>query len=241
MVEAKTDVNPLPQQMRIPIDDLVKTIQAFYGSSAKALVLYGPVMEKSFDPQHQTARSVLVVDKVDLDILRQLSQKGLHFGKAHIAAPLIMTPPYIDQSRDTFPLELIEIHQQHLTLFGQEYFDKLEFEDRHVRLQCERDLKAILMGLRQGLLASAGKDKFLAPLEMDVGAGLVRTLRGFLWLHKQRGHRLTLEIVKEVESVLDRRLTGIRTALDPLVEHGWTEFQRLYDDVAVLGEKVNGW
>ena len=78
-----------------------------------------------------------------------------------------MTPDYIRSSVDTFPLELIEIQQMHLTLFSEVSFDELTFQDGHVRLQCERELKALLIGLRQVLLASAGEEKFIGVLEVE--------------------------------------------------------------------------
>ena len=140
-----------------------------------------------------------------------------------------------------FPLELIEIHQMHVTIFGGDLFANLAFEDAHVRLQCERELKTILIGLRQGLLAAAGREKYVGALEMDVGEGLLRTLRGMLWLKGQKDGKPAVEVLAEIEKIVDRRLDGVRTALDPSAHHGWSEFESLYRDVEAVGEIVNAW
>ena len=68
-------------------------------------------------------------------------------GKAKIAAPLIMTQDYIQNSLDSFPLEFLEIQQHHLCLFGQDSFAELSFYQPHLRLQCERELKSMLIGM----------------------------------------------------------------------------------------------
>lgn len=241
MVEAKSLTETIPQSLQGSTELLSKLIRELAGDHAKALALYGLALDDAFDSAKQPARSVLVVDKVDLELLREISRHGLRLGKAGLAAPVVMTAKYMDESRDTFPLELIEIQQLHVMLFGDDHFEKLEFEDRFVRLQCERDIKGIAIGLRQGLLASAGRDRLLGSLEIDIGPALVRTMRGMLWLKKQRAHRTTAEILGEIEKVLERRLTGVRTAMNISADHGWPEFQRLYDDVEALGETVNGW
>lgn len=241
MVEEWVGLNRVVASMRGPLQEYVSHVKELAGPNAKALTLFGAVVAGSFDPSRHTARNVLVVDHIDLSMLRRLAERGVRFGKARIAAPLVMTPDYIKTSLDTFPLELIEIHQQHLTVFGDDYFQDLSFDDAHVRLQCERELKAILIGLRQGLLAAAGQEKFIGALEMDVGEGLMRTLRGLLWLKGRKEAKPATEVVAEVEKIADRKLMGVRTALDSAAHHGWDEFERLYRDVEALGKIADAW
>lgn len=241
MVEERTGLGGVAALMRKPVEEYARLVKELAGTNAKALTLFGAIAAGSFDASRHTVRSVLTVGRVDLSMLRRLAEHGAKLGKAHIAAPLIMTPEYVKASLDTFPLELIEIMQQHLTLFGDEYFEDLSFEDTHVRLQCERELKAVLMGLRQGLLAAAGREKFVSALEMDVGEGLMRTLRGMLWLKGKKEARPATEVLTEVEKIADRKLTGVRTALDPSAHHGWNEYESLYRDVEALGEIANAW
>ena len=142
----------------------------------------------------------------------------------------------VEASLDTFPLELIEIQQFHLTLSGEDHFKDLEFDNKHVRWQCERELKTIQIGLRQGLLAAAGREKFIGALESDVGEGLMRTLRGLLWLKDQREAAPAGDVVAQAEKLIDRKLTGLRNAMDPNAHHGWNEFEVLYHDVEALQE-----
>ncbi|MGB2985377.1 MAG: hypothetical protein WBE26_05790 [Phycisphaerae bacterium] len=241
MTENQAGLDRIVASMRAPIEEYTRLVKELAGENAKALTLFGAIAAGSFDADRHTARSVLIVDRVDLAVLRRLAERGVKLGKAHIAAPLIMTPDYIKASLDTFPLEFIEIKQQHVMIFGDDHFEDLSFEDGHIRLQCERELKAILIGLRQGLLAAAGREKFVGALEMDVGEGLMRTLRGLLWLKDHKEARPAAEVVSEIEKIADRKLAGVRTALDPSAHHGWNEFESLYRDVEALGEIANAW
>lgn len=241
MADATPDLGYIIDAMREPIRHFSALVHTLAGADARALTLFGPIVTDQFDPARHTARSVLVVSDVDLGVLRRLAEHGAKLGASAIAAPLVMTPDYIRHSLDTFPLELIEIMQQHRTVFGEDFFVDLTFEDAHVRLQCERELKAVLIGLRQGLLAAAGRKKFIEALEVDVGTGLARTLRGMLWLKGDRDAKPATEVLSAVERITDRKLPGVRSAFDPSGQHGSDEFDLLYRDVALLGEVVDGW
>ena len=241
MVEEFVMLERVDATMRAPLGDYATSLKALVGAEGTSLTLYGAVLRCPFDAALQSARSVLVVRRVELDVLRRLAEEGLRFGKSGISAPLIMTPDYIRDSQDTFPLELIEIHQHHMMLFGDDPFSQLAVEDAHVRLQCERELKSILIGLRQGLLAAAGREKVIGPIETDVGEALIRTLRGMLWLKGRKEALPAKEVLDGAEQITDRKLPGVRTALDPFTHHGWDQFDSLYHDVEALGEIANAW
>ncbi|HIE64482.1 MAG: hypothetical protein ABGX83_05025 [Nitrospira sp.] len=227
--------------MRRPIEQYMEQMRGLAASNGLALTLYGAITAGSFDKKRHTVRSVFVLKKVDLKMLRELAKNGMKLGKTGIAAPLIMTPEYINASLDTFPLELIEIQQSHLTLFGEDYFKALSFEDDDIRHACERELKSILIGMRQGLLAAAGREKLFAEVEADIAERLIRTLRGILWLKGKKEPHPALEVANEVEKVIEFKLPGLKEVLRMSGEHGWDEFVMLYGEIEVLVEIVDAW
>lgn len=227
--------------MREPLRDYVRLVRDVFVQEAQSLTLFGPVVTGGFDPATQTARSALVVERVVLPTLRRLADHGARLGKTGIAAPLVMTQKYIGASLDSFPLEMIEIQQQGATVFGDDLFAKLTFEDAHVRLQCERELKRALISLRQGLLASAGRERHVPALHREAADQLLRTIRGLLWLQGRRASVPTAGVVNETEAITGRKLPGLRTALDSSAGAGWKQFDNLYADVEALMEFVDAW
>ena len=229
------------EPMRQPIQQYAEQIRALAGNNALALMLFGSIAAGIFDLKRHTVRNVLVLEEVDLEMLRQLAKEGTKLGKARISAPLIMTPGYIKASLDTFPLEFIEIHQCHITLFGHDHFETLSFNDTHVRLQCERELKTILIAMRQGLLAAAGREKLIGEMEIDVAERLVRTFRGLLWLKGEKEAKPAAQVISEVENITEQKLPGVRDALIVTGPHGWDLFRTLYEDVEAVGKIVDAW
>lgn len=209
------------------------------GKSLRALTLYGEAATAGRQSKDETARSVLVVAEVSLDSLRRLAEQGLRLGRAGLAAPIVVTSKYIQDSLDTFPLEWLEVQQQAVTVIGDDPFTALSFEPTHVRLQCERELKRILMAMRQGLLVSTGKERAVALLERDASETLMRTLRGVLWLKGRREHLPAAVVLEEIEHLLGAKLAGVRDAMNAASRHDWSEFDRLYADVEMLMGKAD--
>ena len=228
-------------QARSAVSKLAELLHELCAGRANALTVFGAALDASFQPTRHNIQSVLVLEQIDLEVLRQLAQHGPELGSHALAAPLIMTPDYIRSSLDTFPLELIEIHQQHETVFGPDHFKDLRFEDEHVRLQCERELKSILIGMRQGLLAAAGRDQLLSALEAGAAERLLRTIRGMLWFKGTRTPQPASEVLKAVERLIERELPAIHRVLEAAEPAGWQEFKTLYHDVATLREIADAW
>jgi hypothetical protein len=217
----------------------VKQIKQLAGDNVLGLVLFGSIAEGRFDPKRHTIQSVLVLDHMDLTMLRELSKNGVKLGKMHIAAPLIMTPAYIRNSLDSFPLEFLEIEQCHITILGKDFFSELPFEARHIRLQCERELKSILIGMRQGLLSAAGREKLYDGLETESAHRLVRTLRGLLWLKGIKEGIPETEVIAQIEKMAELHLAGVRNILHKKVTDPWDAFKTLYADVEALEKNVD--
>lgn len=208
-------------------------------ANVRSLTLFGEVLSDGFEPADGPAQSVLVLERMDLNLLRRLAERGVTLGKMGIAAPLVMTTLHIETSRDTFPIEFIEIQQRCATIFGESPFDGLSFEPVHVRLECERELKRFLIGLRQGLLVSVGRQAELNALQRDAARGLLRTLRGMLWLKGARTYQSDERVIAGVEEVVKKPLRGLRGALSRTT--GGAGLDELYADVELLKVAVDGW
>jgi hypothetical protein len=224
--------------MQKPIEDYIEMIRGMAGLDVLSLTLFGAIAAGTFDPKRHVVQNVLVLSKVDLEGLRRLAEHGGALGKQRISAPLVMTPEYIRDSLDAFPLELLEIHQRHVTPLGEDYFRDLSFDAVHLRLQCEREIKSVLIGMRQGLLASVGKDKVIAAIEVDVVGRLIRIFRGMLWLNGRKDGVPAEEAVSGVEGLLGRPLPGVRASLEPGGRDGWEGFRSLYGEVQSAGVYV---
>lgn len=233
----------IPDDIQVPVRGFADLLKTLCTEQVLSLTLIGSAATGQSLPTNASIRSVLVMEKVDLDALRRIGEQGPRFGKQRIAAPLIMTPPYIKASCDTFPLELLEITQNRCVVFGDDYFADLSFENADIRHQCERELKALAISLRQGLLASSGSEPVVSEVMKNAGEGLLRVMRGMLWLKGQQEKQPGPRVVDAMEKLTERNLPGIRAAVTSSRDSSSAphEFDFLYQDVEALGAIADAW
>jgi len=147
-----------------------------------SITITGSALSDDFDPKTSDVNSVFVLHAMDLEFLEFLAPLGKTYGKKRIASPLIMTPEYILNSLDVFPMEFLNIRLLHDTIFGEDLFQNLVIDRSNLRLQCERELKARLIGLRQGYLSSSGDAKILMDLFINTISGYLPVFKGIIFI-----------------------------------------------------------
>ena len=155
-------------------------ILSSYQDKIHSITITGSALTDDFDPSKSDVNSVFVLTKMDLKFLELMAPLGKKYGKKRISAPLIMTPEYIMNSLDVFPIEFLNIKLLHKTVFGEDLFQKLEINSSDLRLQCERELKVRLIGLRQGYISSAGDSKTLTDMFINTISGYIPLFRGII-------------------------------------------------------------
>ena len=130
-------------------EDFVNQIESIFSADLVSIYLYG-----------SAARNEYVQGKSDINFLVIIQSEGLknlsgvwellpRSQKLRIATPLVLTRSYVDSSLDTFPLELLNMMEANLLIYGEDILADLDIDNDHLRLQTERELKSKLLSLRQ--------------------------------------------------------------------------------------------
>jgi len=222
----------LPANLQTAARAYAAHVRQVAGQRALNLSLLGAAAAGTWIPGRHLAHNALVLEVIDLDLLRQLAHELPRF--QGVAPPLVFTPAYIRDSIDTFPLEFLEIQQQHLTVFGDDCFRPLVFEAKFVRLQCERVLKSMVLAMRQAVLASAGDQRRLLGQHPHAADGMLRILRGLVWLKDVRDPLPAARVVDEIERILARPLSGVRTLVQAHAPPSWVDYCALHAELEAL-------
>jgi predicted nucleotidyltransferase len=224
------------------LDDVLTSHQ----DKIHSVYVVGSALTQDYDPKISDINSVFVLHEMDLDFLDLLAPLGKKYGKKRIAAPLIMTPRYIDESIDVFPIEFLDIKLLHYTVSGNDVFKDLDIPKSDLRRQCERELKAKLIGLRQGYISAAGEQRILTQ-------GLVKSYAGYIPLFKAvivLLGRQAPQIAKEILAVLEE-VSGVKTdafrqglmykrrTIKPTSDKLNLVFKDYYRTIEQLGDMIN--
>lgn len=176
------DLDVLPGHIRETVKDFTEKLLAALADNLKSITIVGSSLTDDFMPGQSDINSVLVLDKHSLASLNAIASLAKPMSKKKISAPLLMTPSYIEHSRDVFGVEFLDLQLTHQTILGEDPFAPLTFDKKDVRLQCERELKATLIRLRQGYIASAANRKIVRDILISTAKAMAPLLRAMLWL-----------------------------------------------------------
>ena len=165
------------------------------GELLHSIHLTGSALTEDYDKKTSDINSVIVLKQMDLGFLETLAPKGRKYRKSSIASPLIMTPEYIENSLDVFPLEFLNIRLCHKTVYGDDIFADIVISMDDLRHQCEREIKSKLIGLRQGYLSSMGDSRKLAESFSSSITGHIPLFRGILKLRGGTPPLLAHEVI----------------------------------------------
>jgi hypothetical protein len=173
---------PLRSEIRDSVRSFVEKLIEKLGENLKSITIVGSSLTEDFAAGKSDINSVLVLAKQDLNTLKAICDIAGAIRKKKLDVPLLMTPAYIERSRDVFGIEFLDFQLIHQTILGDDPFAGLSFTKKDVQLQCERELKAMLIRLRQGYIAARGRKKFIRDILISTVSGLVPLLRAMLWL-----------------------------------------------------------
>ena len=207
MAEQKDiETDALPATIRGPVEVLGERLESVLGENIVSMSVVGSSLTADFRAGHSDINTVVVLGEQTLDSLNAIASLGREMHKRRLAVPLLMTSSYIERSRDVFGVEFLDFQLTHETVLGDDPFASLGFAKENVRLQCERELKATLIRLRQSYTASGAKTRAVCDILISTAKGMGPLLRALLWLKDQERAAEVEATFKKAGDELDKRV-----------------------------------
>jgi predicted nucleotidyltransferase len=170
-IDASSKIRPyLESLLRVHRDTVISVF--VYGSAA-----CGDYVKGSSD-----INSAIVLKSLGFGDLRKsldiVNRAILH----KINAPLFLTREYIMSSLDTFPIEFIEMKENHVLVYGEDVLQDINIDPVNIRFICEQQIKGKLVRIRQAYLEIGLRKKGIESLIKESFGSLFPVLRGMLRL-----------------------------------------------------------
>ena len=142
----------------------------------------GSAVTPDFRESTSDVNSLIVLNDLHFEFFKFLAPLGKKFKSKGVSAPLVMTPAYIQDSLDVFPMEFLELRLIHKTAWGPDIVKDLDIDPKLLRLQCEREIKTRLIGLWNGYISSTGETAMIAHLLYRSIKGCIPLFRSIVFL-----------------------------------------------------------
>jgi hypothetical protein len=165
-------MRPTPD-VEAKIDALCRTLADALGGAVVCIAVYGSAAGDGFAPGHSDVNLLVVLREVgfrDLrligETLRRTAPKDLR-----IATPLVVTPSFLRDARDSYPIELADIRDRHRVVVGDDVLASIAVSPDDLREQAEREARGKLLKLRALVLHR--------PADPEVRSALASTVPTF--------------------------------------------------------------
>lgn len=157
-------MSKIPDKPQNVFADLTNDYQKIFGKDLVSLIIYG-----------SAAGGYYVKGKSDINLLVVLTPEGAdrledsldivkQWSKRRVAVPWVMTRSFINNSLDCYPIEFLNLKNNHILIHGEDVLVPLQFKPEDLRLQIEKELKGKLILLRQGYLETEGSSRQIRQL-----------------------------------------------------------------------------
>jgi len=236
-------LNPAVAEKIIPmVEDMLRE----HASNIHSFHIVGSAVISDYNEKLSDINSVVVLKKMDLQFIMFLAPLGKKYGKKKIAAPLVMTPEYIDRSLDAFPIEFLDFKRLHKTVYGHDLLKDLQITTPNLRLQCEREIKTKLIGLRQEYLSSLGRKKLIAAVLVRSFTGSMALFRAMITLLGKEPPVPRAEVIRMLGSatgidigIFEKLLMLKADLLNPSEQELASFFERYYNALEATGKIID--
>ena len=175
-------------------------VRTAMGSEFLAAYLTGSVLTQGFQLPRSRVNILVVARHLGGELLDALAAALPEPRRPPLFDPLFMALPQIEKSLDSFPVEWTEIHEHHLLIEGQDVIGNLQVPRTYLRLQCEHELRAKVIQLRQAYILSARHPDLLEPVLRTTASGFATLFRTLIRLH---GESPPADSARVIERVAD--------------------------------------
>ncbi len=147
----------MPDPVRQTLGRYLVQLRKRLDAQIEAVILYGSVVRGEYVEGHSNINLLMVLQECTLQNLHNCSQLTERWKKEGIIPPLLITESELRQSCDLFPIEYIEIKENHTLLEGKDPFLTLHIDERGLMQHCARELSGNLLRLRQRFIEGQGR------------------------------------------------------------------------------------
>ncbi|MDD5477659.1 MAG: hypothetical protein PHG87_05655 [Candidatus Omnitrophica bacterium] len=177
------------------LQQFTQGLKDIYPEELVSLILYGSAVSGEFVDKHSNLNLLAVLINTDLELIRKSSKL---IRKFKLINTLFLTEDYIVNSIDIFPIEFLDMQENYFVLYGKDVLKDIQVDIRNLRFQCEHELKAKLLKLRQAYLLLNNNLPALRSLLFMSFTSVLHILRNVLRIKGRKPPYLKHEVLKEL-------------------------------------------
>ncbi len=177
------------------LQEFTQSLKDIYPEELLSIILYGSAASGEFVDKHSNLNLLIILKNTDLEVIKKSTKLVQKFKTINA---LFLTEGYIINSTDIFPIEFLDMQENYFLLYGKDVLKNIQVDIRNLRFQCEHELKAKLLKLKQAYLLLNNNTAALRSLLLASFTSVLHILRNVLRIKGKKPPYLKHELLKEL-------------------------------------------
>jgi len=150
------DRSTLSPKIESKLIGITERLKSLYADGLVSVILYGSAARGEFKKKHSNINLVVVLRDMSLENLAK-AKRDLSSRRYAIFNVIFFTEEYIGRSGDIFPIEFLDMRDNHRVIYGNDVFLGIDIDMKNLRFQCEQELKEKLLQISGFYLINRNK------------------------------------------------------------------------------------
>lgn len=187
----------LPEKLERIIAEFIRELETIYKDDLLSVILYGSAANGEFSEGHSNLNLLVILKDTRIDKLA-LAADLVNKANFRIIQPLFFSEDYINRSTDVFPIEFLDMQENYKLLKGKDILKDIKIDIKNLRFQCEHELKAKLINLKQSYLKMNKKTALLRQVLFRFFTSITHILRNVVRMKGKTPGYLKEDLIKQI-------------------------------------------
>jgi predicted nucleotidyltransferase len=192
-------MSELKKGLQEALNNFTRGLQKAFGDNLLSVILYGSGASNEFVEKRSNLNLLVVLKNADLENLSAASGLIKRY-RYRFIQPLFFSEEYLKKSTDVFPIEFLDMKENYRVLLGRDVLKDAFIDTKNLRFQCEQELKAKLISLRQLYLGRSKDTTVLLEFLLKSFTSILHIVRNVLRLKGKQPPYTKEAIINEVNA-----------------------------------------
>ena len=183
------------------LDKLVESLKKELGENLTSIIAFGS--QANVEDAKNNLNIMIVTNTLSAENLYAISKSIQKWVKAKNPIPVIMNRDEWYSSFDVYAIEYSDIKGNYRLIYGEDLVQSISINKYFLRLECEAELKSLLLKYKNNFLMNIRSDKEMKKLLSQVIKTLLVIFRSVLRLHDCAVPYRAVDIIEFVSNYLN--------------------------------------
>lgn len=180
------------------LNKFVENLKNVYKENLKSIILYGSAARGEYVDKYSDYNILVVLLNLNFEELSKISKIANKWVQHNNPVPLVLTVEQINESLDVFPIEFLDIKDNHKILYGEDIFTELQINTENLRLECEHELRGKFLKLRQMFILTDGNHDKIKELIIHSSSTFFVLFKAVLRLFGEKPGIKNIDVIKQL-------------------------------------------